>query len=540
MGSPVTNAFSMASRESGDASPPSDSATSFESFTTDEQRTLAYASAIGSEFDFPLLVAAMGADEEGLAEQLEGLVRRGVLREQVGGDRFAFVEEAFRGRVYRSLTESRLRVLHRKIAEAMERLYPNPTSSAISDLGRHYFLGRVAEKSFDYNRRAAVAAREADLPEVAIHHLENVLVDLAAMDGDHRREQAEVAEELGDLCYATASFRSADRYYRDAFEWVEQDEPRIRARLLLARAEVARENLDAPAATQGATEALRLLGELSDPIGVAQAHRLLARIALQRGGYRDALDESLRALELLPPGADPRFLGGLSIDIGNAFALLGPESRPVAIDWYGRAVERLRSARDWSELARALHNLGVIVGETEPTDGLDHLAEAREAAERAHDARSMGRALLSGVELRLALGELEEAERDAEQAGRLLKRLGDILGSQQVMLSRGLIAEKRGQWDDAERAYTRAVEIARRYQLLPDEADGQFHLARLRLKTRNVDGAREAFRRATELRGSELSPRLAPGYEELSRQLAAAAAADAPAPSRAVVVEHRS
>ncbi|HTT15394.1 MAG TPA: tetratricopeptide repeat protein [Thermoplasmata archaeon] len=494
-------------------------ATSFEELSAEEHRILAYASAIGSEFDFDLLVGAMGTDEELLAERLERLVHAGVLRERPGGDRFGFVEEEFRARVYRSLTESRLRVLHRKIAEVLERMHPQPSAEILRELGRHYFLGKVPEKSYRYNRQAAEEARAAEEPEVATHHLQRVLVDLAALGGERRREEVDVAESLGDLYFSIGDYAAADRYYAEALDRIGVEEPRVRGRLRLARAEVAREQLNVQEATQGAVEARHLFESAEDPLGVAQTYRLLGRIAFQRGAYRDALEENMRALDLLGPTADPRLLGRLSIDIGNSFALLGPEVRSVAVEWYERAIDRLRQAADWPELSRAYHNLGVAVGELQPQDGLDYLEKAQEAGERAHDPRSTGRSLLSGVELRLALGQLDEAERDNEQAGRLLGRLTDDLGLQLVEVNRGQIDERRGQWEDAERAYERAADICRRFHLPADEAEVEFHLARLRFKTRDLEGARRALRLAADLGLTELRPTLAPAFDDLKRQL---------------------
>ncbi len=505
-----------------------------EELGADQRRLLAYASAVGPEFDFALLVAAMGVDEERLAEQIEQLVHRGILVERPGADRFAFVEEEYRGRVYRSLTESRLRVLHRKIAEVLERMHPEPSPPILAELGRHYFLGKVPPKSYTYNRAAAEAARAADDPETAASHLQRVLLDLAALGGDRRREQAEVAEALGDLYYSMGSFTAADRAFGEALDHLGTAQPRIRARLLLARAEVARENLDVESAVRGALAAQKLFEEAGDRLGTAQTYRLLGRLEFQRGAYREALDESMRALEQLGGARDVRFLGRLSIDIGNSFALLGPEVRSVAIEWYERAVDRLREARDWVELARAYHNLGVAVGEGRPADGLEYLDKARAAGERAHDARSAGRALLSGVEMRLALGQLEEAERDNEQAGRLLGRLSDDLGLEQIVQNRGLIAEKRGQWEEAERAYEQASEMCERLRLPADRAEVEFHLARLRYKTRNFEGARAAYRTAASLGITEVRPQLSAGFEELGRQLALAEASpgtDGTAPS---------
>ncbi|MGI0156495.1 MAG: hypothetical protein ACREDE_10260, partial [Thermoplasmata archaeon] len=329
----------------------------FEHLTSEQHRILAYASSIGSEFDFGLLVAAMGLGEEPLAEELERLVHLGILRERAGGDRFAFGEEEFRARVYRSLTESRLRVLHRKIAEAMERMHPSPAPAVVAELGRHFFLGKVPEKSRTYNRRASENARAADDPESAAQYLERVRVDLDAAPGDRRHDRAEVEEALGELYYSVGNFLQADRYFSEALERLGSDEPRIRGRLLLARAEVAREKLDIETATRQAIEAQKLFEAADDRLGRAQTYRLLGRVALHRGAYREALDESMRSLEAIGDRRDPRLIGELSIDIGNSFALLGPDVRAEALSWYGRAIERLTQVGDWVELSRAYHNL---------------------------------------------------------------------------------------------------------------------------------------------------------------------------------------
>jgi tetratricopeptide (TPR) repeat protein len=402
---------------------------------------------------------------------------------------------------------------------------PSPPPHEVAELGRHFFLGKVPEKSRVYNRGAAETARAAHDPESAAQYLERVRVDLESVPGGQPRDLAEVDEDLGELYYSVGNFGAADRYFSEALERLGIDQPRIRGRLLLARAEIARENLDIETATRQSLEAQKLFEAVDDRLGRAQTYRLLGRVAFHRGAYREALEESMRSLEAIGDLRDPRLIGQLSIDIGNSFALLGPAVHAEAIQWYNRAIERLTQVGDWVELSRAYHNLGVAVGETQPQDGLEHLEHAREMGDRAHDTRSMGRALLSGVELRLSLGQLEEATRDNEQAGRLLERLADELGLEQVEVNRGLIAEKQGQWEDAERCYEKAIAVCRRFHLRADEAEVYYYLARLRFKTRDLDGARHALRAATNLGVAELRPHLAPGFDELRRQLDPAAGA---------------
>ena len=516
----------MVEPEVGSHLPGGGSKPPLEALSPEQHRILAYASAIGSEFDFSLLVGAMGVDEELLAEELERLVHAGILGERPGGERFQFVEEEFRARIYRSLTESRLRVLHRKIAEVLERMYPNPTLPVLTELGRHYFLGKVPAKSYEYNRRAAEAARAAGEPEVAAHHLERVLLDLASLSGDRRKEQAEVAEALGDLYFSLNNFLAADLRFTEAMERLGTESPRVRARLLLSRAEVARENLELDTAVQRAMEAEGAFEDMGDRLGSAQAHRVLGRIAFQRGAFRESLEECQYALDLLGEEEAAPLRGRLSIDIANAFAFLGPEVRDVAIEWYGRAVERLARANDWVELARAYHNIGVLIGADRPQDALDYLERAQQAAERGHDSRMTGRAILSSVEFLLALGQIEEAERNNEQVARLLEHLSDELGREQVEVNRGLISERRGQWEDAEHAYEKAVESCRRLQLPGDEAEAAFHLARLRYKTRDMEGARRAYAIASDLGISQLRPQFATPFLDLGHQLGVSAPAE--------------
>jgi tetratricopeptide (TPR) repeat protein len=487
--------------------------------TPEEMRTLAYASAMGREFDFPLLVAAMGAPDEALAEQLERMTHVGVLRERPGGDRFAFVHDDVRARVYQSLTASRLRVLHRKIAEAMERLYPDPPPEVVPELGRHFFLGKVPDRSYRHNRQAAEIARQNDQPEDAAHHLERARIDLKSLPGDHSAEEAEIAEALGDLYYATGDIRSADRLYEEGLARVGTGNRRQRARLLLARAEVARDSLDGRSARNAAQMAHELFSLEGDLVGVASVHRILGRIAFHEGAYREALDEAMEALDLLQQSKDARTLGRLCIDIGNAFSMLGPDVQDEAADWYQRAIDRLGEVDDWPEVARAYLNLASLVGQSRPIEGLEHLTRGREIAERAHEPRWAGWGLAMGVEMRLQLGQVEEAERDNQQARRLLERGHDALGLQQVLANSGLISEKRGQWEDAELSYRAAIARADELLLAAEAAQANFYLARLLYKTRNLPGARTAYQRALAADLPTLNPPLAKAFRELGQQI---------------------
>jgi hypothetical protein len=74
------------------------------------------------------------------------------------------------------------------------------------------------------------------------------------------------------------------------------------------------------------------------------------------------------------------------------------------------------------------------------------------------------------------------------------------------------------------------MEICRKFRLRADEAEVYFYLARLRFKTRDLDGSRHAFRAAETLGLPELRPNLATQFVDLKRQLETAGPNSGPEP----------
>jgi tetratricopeptide (TPR) repeat protein len=484
-----------------------------------ERRVLVYASALGPEFDFTLLAASMGAEEEPLVEALERLVARGVFRERAGGDRFGFVDNARRGQIYRTLTQSRLRVVHRKIAEAMEaKLTPVPPE-IVAELGRHFFLGRVPEKSYQYNIAAADLADQDGALEVAALHLERARIDFPQVPNVPPDAESRLAERLGHLYYAMGDLRAAARLLAEGLDGADPADLQRRAGLWVARSTVAGDLKDPDAAMAGAQAARSLYETLDDTAGLAVVHRRLARISFQRGRYQEALDEGMLALELLQRSDDRRTQGVLSIDLGNTFRQLDPELLPESVAWYDRAIQHLEAAGDAAGLSEAYLERGRALAVARPVEALDDLAKSRSAADRARDPLANALALLEAVPIRLVLGQVDEAERDNQLAESLLDPLEAPEPKQRARLNAGFLREREGQWEAAELAYRDAIDRAQRRQDPGALAEAQFCLARLCLKTRELAKARAAFGAAAELRFAELRPGLAAAFEELGRQL---------------------
>ena len=131
---------------------------------------------IGRSFEFSLLQRAASRDEAATADGVEELVRRQVLHEVVGG--LDFVHERVRGVVCAELLAPRRRLLHRRVAEAIEALYPRDLDQHLVALGIHCCEGEVWDKAVGYLRRAGLNAADRSAHREAAASFEKALVAL--------------------------------------------------------------------------------------------------------------------------------------------------------------------------------------------------------------------------------------------------------------------------------------------------------------------------------------------------------------------------
>ncbi len=486
------------------------------SLSPEERRTVLYASALGTEFDFRVLQEATGKAEEALAEELERLVHQGILRERPPPGRYRFARERFRAGLYSGLTESRARVIHTNVARALERLYPRgPPPELLGEFGRHAFLAKRHEASLRYNREAARQARRLFSLESAAHHYERARRDLRALPGARGEEEGQLLLEMGEVYVALGEEPRADRLFVEGLERAPPSARLLRASLLLARAEVTRGSGPPELFPGLCQEALALFEEEGDRPGQAQVHRLLGRYASAGGNHQTALAEGQRAVGLLDPVRDRREYARASVDLGNALALKPFGSGTLeAIASFRRALGILEELEDFPELARACNNIGVTLGEQNPELGLSYLALARDYAERSKDRRMRGWALFNGVEFQLKLSRLVEAVRDNEEARALLEPYGDRLVQRQLDMNRGVLALRQGHFPEAEAAFRDALRRAEELADAYARSEAHLRIAQCLLLSGRPGEARHELVQAEQIQGERWG-NLGPSYHAL-------------------------
>ena len=149
------------------------------------------AATIGREFRVEVLAAAAGEADDVLLDGLDELWRRRILREQdAHADRFS--HDRLREVAALGVSLPRRRLLHLRIAPALEHAQtadPGPVSAQIA---RHYAEGGSASHAVTWYRRAAEAAQELHASDAAIDLLERALHQVRTLPPSRSRDAAEL------------------------------------------------------------------------------------------------------------------------------------------------------------------------------------------------------------------------------------------------------------------------------------------------------------------------------------------------------------
>ncbi len=490
----------------------------------EEQRALAVSAVLGSEFPFSLLLRASGEEEERLTEALDRLVGRGLLFERPG-ELFAFPDDRVRTEVYDHLTESRRRLLHRHAAEALEGS-GSADLTTIYALARHFYLGKVDEKSIHYNREAAEVAVRSFSPEVAREHLERALESHRRLRPEDWDGETEIVIELARQIDHQGELKQAEtllREHRARRGLRRRLSPHVLALLDLYLARILTDQGEWREAEKTSRTVLDSVDLAGQPRTQMNGRRLLGEALYYMGRYEEALKEHDELLRLAQENQDERVAASALIWRANVLAMMGRSEGAFAQAREGaRTLERLGDAR---EAAHAHLFLGVLIagaGGTNPryVEAIGEFQEAIRLSEKAHDVRRLGWALFNIADILRMAGRLDEAVERNQRSREILERIGDRFGLVQSLIIQGKIGLDRGEYDRAEADLLDAYRLVRELKVPADEVDVVLRLAQLSYARGDRSSAR---RRVAELERQHLPtlrPDIAVDFERLKSALA--------------------
>ncbi|HMN30167.1 MAG TPA: AAA family ATPase, partial [Caldilineaceae bacterium] len=163
------------------------------------------AAAIGRDFTFDALIRASEQNEAEVVDGLDELCQRHIVREQ-SADRYDFSHDKIREVAYMQISAGRRRLLHRRIAQAVELLYATNLDQASAQLAAHYEKAGLPAQAVPYCRRAAQASLRVSAYREAIEHFHRGLAILADLQDSLDKTRQELACLL-ELGFALAVFK---------------------------------------------------------------------------------------------------------------------------------------------------------------------------------------------------------------------------------------------------------------------------------------------------------------------------------------------
>jgi DNA-binding SARP family transcriptional activator len=177
------------------------------------------AAVIGRAFSLDVLARASDEREGALVRDLDELWQRRIVREQ-GGDAYDFSHDKLREQAYTSLSTVHRRLLHRRVAEALEAVYADTSNVVSLQVAVHYErAGLLGKASVWYQRAGEVASRmTANAQAIDAYQQAAALLEASAgapAPQDWQWERAaQVYTHLGDLLGMTGCTQEARQAYQ--------------------------------------------------------------------------------------------------------------------------------------------------------------------------------------------------------------------------------------------------------------------------------------------------------------------------------------
>ncbi len=179
----------------------------YDMLTPLEKRVLEVGTVYGYRIDPEILGKAVGIDEIDLIDALERISSVGIWEEDPDTGFYIFKERIVREEIYAEMSIIKRKLLHRKIAKVMEKEKGHDEKYLVN-IARHYKLGEVPEKAYEYFINGAARAKDIYAYEDALEiymEAKELNIDDEKLEflyselGELHRIMGEYAKSISDL-----------------------------------------------------------------------------------------------------------------------------------------------------------------------------------------------------------------------------------------------------------------------------------------------------------------------------------------------------
>lgn len=192
------------------------------------QELAALAAVIGRAFTLDVLLAAGREDAERLVTALDELCRHQLIEErslaEVEDVEYRFTHDKLRQMTYERLTLARQRLLHHRVAEALEAVYEAQPEDVSAQIARHYEKARLFARALKYYEMAAGQARRLYAYHEAERLYEQAIAAAVRLNQPGEQltrlfqQRGRMLEHAGKFEQAIAVYRELERLARSRWD----------------------------------------------------------------------------------------------------------------------------------------------------------------------------------------------------------------------------------------------------------------------------------------------------------------------------------
>jgi tetratricopeptide (TPR) repeat protein len=428
----------------------------FDRLEPGQRRALQVAAVIGKDFSLHLLREVLPMDQvSDLQSIIDVLVEREFILPQVDAPttEYTFRHILMSDAIYSTMLRKERSAMHGKVAETLERLWPDRLDEQVELLANHYRWSQYPDRALRYLILAGEKAARSHVNLQARQHFEAALDLLPKVT--HAFYQAyQVHLGLGDTLMFSGDYPEALSHYESGLQALLADtgaDRQVECSILQRRIARIHErlgeydrSLDHLSLAQKALD--RSPGDY--PIERAQIRNDIAWIQIQRGNLAEAqslLQEALRLAE-----QSDAYDVVASIHNRHGGVAYNQGEWELAADHLRKSITIREATRDSVNLATSLNNLGLLEIEMGLYDSaLENLTRSYELKTRLGQAEGIAMALNNLGWLRILRGELVEAKHALKQAQEITLQIGYSSLYHQVLRNFGELYLTAEDWEQA-------------------------------------------------------------------------------------------
>ncbi|MBL7201968.1 MAG: tetratricopeptide repeat protein [Anaerolineae bacterium] len=375
---------------------------------------------------------------------------------EVAGGQWRFSHHRLRDGVVDALPESEQRELHRQVALAIEKVYPEAEEQIVA-LAYHWEEAGNLQKGMAYLLRAGDQARAAYANEEAVGYYRRALQGAECLPPSETLAQQQAAyESSAEVLSLLGRYDEAIEHYASARALTEvqsasSDRDRHLADLCRRVADVYEKRSEYDAALHWLERGLSYLEDGAPSLEMARIHLLWAGICHRLGDNEQAITRCRQCLDI---ALQVRTREGQRT-VARAYYVLG------LIHWRrGDLAQAMQSCRDsvgaYQEigdsagLARAASNLAsVTFAQGNWSQAVEHLLYALRMAHTVGDVYLQALATLNLGDMYLHQGNLDQASVYNGQSLEMWERLGSTTPIALLHNNMAMVALRRGRADEA-------------------------------------------------------------------------------------------